>query len=99
MVKDKLTHHPKGYAFVRFRSKEEAAKAQLELTGYSLNGKSLIVNPCEDNRKVVVSNADASWTQEIFKNHVEEAVRPYKGVVLIEVKDGSEAEDGSDESR
>lgn len=51
VITDKFTGHGKGFAFVEMVTEEDAQKAVKELNGYSMDGRTIVVNearPRED---------------------------------------------------
>ncbi|CAA7398137.1 unnamed protein product [Spirodela intermedia] len=43
LIRDKLTHRPKGYGFVRYESKEEAQRAMKAMDGRIVEGRLIFV--------------------------------------------------------
>ena len=53
LITDKDSGQPKGFAFVEMTTEEEAERAVKEFSGYSLEGRALVVNeahPREERR-------------------------------------------------
>lgn len=53
VIKDKFTGESRGFGFIEIKSKDNALKAILELTGKEIKGKCIIANearPRENNR-------------------------------------------------
>ncbi|TFJ84456.1 hypothetical protein NSK_004441 [Nannochloropsis salina CCMP1776] len=93
LMKDRRSKQMKGYAFVRYRSPEEARKAAEELTGCEVHGRALEVRSCEENKRLKVSNLDRRWTPEKFRDLMESALAAYSGIVLVELQEKSEVEE------
>ncbi|PIA56010.1 hypothetical protein AQUCO_00700378v1 [Aquilegia coerulea] len=70
--KNPSTNKNKGYAFVKFASKEQANKALSELKNPLIRGKRCGVAPSEDNDTLFVGNICNTWTKEAIKKKLKE---------------------------
>ncbi|XP_039139388.1 LOW QUALITY PROTEIN: heterogeneous nuclear ribonucleoprotein Q-like [Dioscorea cayenensis subsp. rotundata] len=70
--KDFNTNKNKGFAFVKFASKEQAAKALTELKNPMIRGKRCGVAVSEDNDTLFLGNICNTWTKEAIKNKLKE---------------------------
>ncbi|EES16532.1 hypothetical protein BDA96_08G015900 [Sorghum bicolor] len=68
------------YAFVNFRTKELAVKAIQKLNNKDLKGKKIRVSSSQAKNRLFIGNIPYKWTEDIFKEAVEE-VGP--GVVKV----------------
>eukprot|EP00252_Welwitschia_mirabilis_P012025 TRINITY_DN26744_c0_g1_i3.p1 TRINITY_DN26744_c0_g1~~TRINITY_DN26744_c0_g1_i3.p1 ORF type:complete len:749 (+),score=164.58 TRINITY_DN26744_c0_g1_i3:185-2431(+) len=64
------TKKNKGYAFVRFSTKEEAKHAVNELNGVVIRGKKCSVAASEDNDTLFLGNICNTWTKEAVKERL-----------------------------
>ncbi|TKV99169.1 hypothetical protein SEVIR_8G025900v4 [Setaria viridis] len=60
------------YAFVNFRTKELALKAIQKLNNKDLKGKKIKVSSSQAKNRLFIGNIPQDWTQDDFKNAVEE---------------------------
>ncbi|CAL5098395.1 unnamed protein product [Urochloa decumbens] len=60
------------YAFVNFRTKELALKAIKELNNKDLKGKKVRVSSSQAKNRLFIGNVPQDWTEDDFKNAVEE---------------------------
>lgn len=70
--KNQATNKNKGYAFVKFATKELANKALSELKNPVIRGKRCGVAPSEDNDTLFVGNICNTWTKEAVKKKLKE---------------------------
>ena len=65
MVRDRNTGEPRGFAFVRMSSWEDADEAIVRLNGTSLSGRQLVVSEAQSMPNVVERKnfLDARWSQ------------------------------------
>ncbi|XP_047310084.1 nucleolin-like [Impatiens glandulifera] len=62
--KDTSTDKSRGYAFVRFATKEQASRALSELKNPLICGKKCETAPCKDNDTLFLGNICNTWTKE-----------------------------------
>lgn len=79
----------KGYAFVRFTTKEAAAKAQKEMHGFSLQGKKIRVSPSTDQDRIFIGSLKKEWTQMDVDGMIRQA---FQDVVDVELSVVPESE-------
>lgn len=72
----------KGYAFVRFTTKEAALKAQKEKHGTILQGKKIRVSPSTDQDRIFIGSLKREWTQEDLERMIQQA---FQDVVSVEL--------------
>ncbi|KAJ8748507.1 hypothetical protein K2173_003405 [Erythroxylum novogranatense] len=82
IMKDKETGENKGFAFVSFKSKEDAQKAIEELHSKEFKGKTLRCSLSESKNRLFIGNVPKSWTEDEFKKVIE-GIGP--GVDIIEL--------------
>ncbi|KAK9113001.1 hypothetical protein Scep_020520 [Stephania cephalantha] len=70
--KNPVTNKNKGYAFVRFASKEQASRALAELKTPIIRGKRCGLAPSEDNDTLFIGNICNTWTKEAIKQKLKE---------------------------
>ncbi|KAL3527193.1 hypothetical protein ACH5RR_011849 [Cinchona calisaya] len=70
--KDPSTNKNKGYAFVRFATKEQANRALSEMKNPVIRGKRCGTAPSEDNDTLFVGNICNTWTKEAIKQKLKE---------------------------
>ena len=85
LIKDRETGESKGYAFVAFKTKDEAQKAIDDIHNKEFKGKTLRCSLSETKHRLFIGNVPKSWTEDEFRKAVE-AVGP--GIESIDlVKD------------
>ncbi|KAJ0967081.1 hypothetical protein J5N97_023998 [Dioscorea zingiberensis] len=70
--KDFNTNKNKGFAFVKFASKEQAAKSLFELKNPMIRGKRCGIAASEDNDTLFLGNICNTWTKEAIKNKLKD---------------------------
>ncbi|KAL3525296.1 hypothetical protein ACH5RR_013668 [Cinchona calisaya] len=70
--KDPSTNKNKGYAFVRFATKEQVDRALSEMKNPVIRGKRCGTAPSEDNNTLFVGNICNTWTKEAIKQKLKE---------------------------
>ncbi|KAG1355229.1 nucleolin [Cocos nucifera] len=70
--KDFATNKNKGFAFVKFANKEQAAKALLELKNPLIRGKRCGIAPSEDNDTLFLGNICNTWTKEAIRRKLKD---------------------------
>ena len=72
--------------------RQDALKAQAELKGYVLHGRTLEVNSSDDNRRLRIANVDPVLDLEGFKALLEPVLKVHNGYIKLELKEeGAEA--------
>lgn len=77
--KDLSSSKNKGYAFVKFATKELASQALTEIKHPVINGKRCRTAPCEDNDTLFLGNICNTWTKEAIRQKLK-----YYGVDGVE---------------
>lgn len=70
--KDLSTNKNKGYAFVRFATKEQATRALSEMKNPVIRGKRCGTAAAEDNDTLFLGNISNSWTKEAVSQKLKE---------------------------
>ncbi|GAA0144072.1 RNA metabolism protein [Lithospermum erythrorhizon] len=70
--KDPLTNKNKGYAFIRFATKEQARRALSEMKNPVIRGKRCGTAATEDNDTLFLGNICNSWTKEAVSQKLKE---------------------------
>lgn len=82
--KDPSTNKNKGYAFVRFSTKEEANRALSEMKNPVIRGKRCGTAPSEDNDTLFVGNICNTWTKEAIKEKLKEyGIEGVESITLV----------------
>ncbi|KAF3340442.1 Polyadenylate-binding protein [Carex littledalei] len=85
MAMDRWSNKNRGYAFVRYRTVEQARHALTELKNPLVHGKRCVVTASRENDTLFVGNICKTWSQELFKDKLKSyGVVNYKEVVLIQ---------------
>ncbi|XP_078162930.1 uncharacterized protein LOC144558092 isoform X2 [Carex rostrata] len=85
MAMDRCSNKNRGYAFVRYRTVEQARRALTELKNPRVHGKRCDVTASRENDTLFVGNICKTWSQELFKDKLKSyGVVNYKEVVLIQ---------------
>ncbi|XP_008802868.2 nucleolin-like [Phoenix dactylifera] len=83
--KDFATNKNKGFAFVKFSSKELAAKALSELKNPIIRGKRCGIAPSEDNDTLFLGNICNTWTKEAIRRKLKDyGVDRVENITLVE---------------
>ncbi|MCO5609822.1 hypothetical protein L7F22_064054 [Adiantum nelumboides] len=77
----------KGYAFVRFTTKEAAAKAQKEKHGAIVQGKKIRVSPSTDQDRIFIGSLKKEWTQKDVDSMIRQAFQDVVDVELAVIPD------------
>ncbi|XP_011622064.1 heterogeneous nuclear ribonucleoprotein Q [Amborella trichopoda] len=72
LLKNHITNKNKGFAFVKFATKEQASRAVSELKNPVIRGKRCGVAPSEDNDTLFLGNICNTWTKEAIKKKLME---------------------------
>ncbi|XP_077231269.1 uncharacterized protein LOC143864250 isoform X2 [Tasmannia lanceolata] len=84
MHKNPLTNKNKGFAFVKFANKEQAARALSELKSPMIRGKRCGIAPSEDNDTLFLGNICNTWTKEAIKRKLKEyGVEGVENITLV----------------
>uniref|UniRef100_A0A7C8ZXT6 RRM domain-containing protein n=1 Tax=Opuntia streptacantha TaxID=393608 RepID=A0A7C8ZXT6_OPUST len=83
LIKNKDTGESKGYAFVAFKTKEDAQKAIEELKNKEFKGKSLRCSLSDSKHRLFIGNIPKSWSEDQFKKVIHD-VGP--GAEIIDLK-------------
>ncbi|KAE9595834.1 hypothetical protein Lal_00031047 [Lupinus albus] len=83
LMKDRDTGEGKGYAFVSFKTREEAQKAIEELHNKEFKSKTLRCSLSESKQRLFIGNVPKNWIEDEFRKVIE-GVGP--GVENIELK-------------
>ncbi|XP_052195682.1 uncharacterized protein LOC127803480 [Diospyros lotus] len=82
--KNPSTNKNKGYAFVRFATKEEAARALSELKNPVICGKRCGTAPNEDNNTLFLGNICNTWTKEAIKQKLKDyGIEDVENITLV----------------
>ncbi|KAL5061347.1 hypothetical protein RYX36_032951 [Vicia faba] len=82
LIKDRETGDSKGYAFVAFKTKEEAQKAIEDIHNKEFKSKTLRCSLSETKHRLFIGNVPKTWSEDEFRKAVE-AVGP--GVESIDL--------------
>ncbi|KAF7130208.1 hypothetical protein RHSIM_Rhsim10G0213500 [Rhododendron simsii] len=78
------TDKNKGYAFVKFATKEQASRALSEMKNPLICGKRCRTGPSEDNDSLFLGNICNTWTKEAIKQKLEDyGVRGVQNITLV----------------
>lgn len=77
----------KGYAFVRFTSKEAATNALKEKNGTFLQGKKIRVSPSTDQDRIFIGSLKKEWTHEDVERMITQAFQDVVDLELAFVPD------------
>ncbi|XP_074279634.1 heterogeneous nuclear ribonucleoprotein Q [Silene latifolia] len=83
LMKNKETGETKGYAFVAFKTKDEAQKAIEELKNKEFKGKILRCSLSDSKHRLFIGNIPKEWTEDQFKDMIH-SVGP--GAEMIDLK-------------
>ncbi|XP_057769631.1 uncharacterized protein LOC130989623 [Salvia miltiorrhiza] len=86
MIKDQ-NGNTKGFCFVRFSTKESAARAVREKTGILLDGKKIGVLPSSEQETLYFGNLNKAWTADEFKRMVLQIFPDIESIDLAMIKD------------
>ncbi|KAL8044176.1 hypothetical protein ABFS82_08G029800 [Erythranthe guttata] len=86
MIKDQLGNL-KGFCFVRFATKESAARAVMEKAGTVLDGKTIGVLPSSEQVTLYFGNLNKAWSADEFKRLVLQVFPDIESVDLPSVND------------
>ncbi|KAL5993461.1 hypothetical protein ACLOJK_014386 [Asimina triloba] len=72
LLKNPLTNKNKGFAFVKFATKEQADRALSELKSPVIRGKQCGIAASEDNDTLFLGNVCNTWTKEAIRQKLKE---------------------------
>ncbi|KAK9049305.1 hypothetical protein SSX86_014177 [Deinandra increscens subsp. villosa] len=72
MHKEPPTNRNRGYAFVRFATKEQVTRALAEMKNPVIHGKRCGTAPSEDNDTLFLGNICNTWTVEAIRNQLKD---------------------------
>ncbi|KAK6922623.1 RNA recognition motif domain [Dillenia turbinata] len=82
--KNASTNKNKGYAFVRFATKEQASRALSEMKNPVIRGKRCGTSPNEDNDTLFLGNICNTWTKEAIKQKIKDyGVEGVENITLV----------------
>ncbi|KAJ6839908.1 heterogeneous nuclear ribonucleoprotein Q-like [Iris pallida] len=82
--KDFTTNKNKGFAFVKFASKDLATKALVEMKNPVIHGKRCGIAPSEDNDTLFLGNICNTWTKEAIKRKLKDyGVDTVESITLV----------------
>ncbi|XP_020095723.1 heterogeneous nuclear ribonucleoprotein Q-like isoform X2 [Ananas comosus] len=82
--KDFATNRNKGFAFVKFASKEQAARALAELKSPVIRGKRCGIARSEDNDTLFLGNICNTWTKEAIKRKLQDyGIEGVESITLV----------------
>eukprot|EP00262_Sarcandra_glabra_P010038 TRINITY_DN248_c0_g1_i1.p1 TRINITY_DN248_c0_g1~~TRINITY_DN248_c0_g1_i1.p1 ORF type:complete len:738 (-),score=151.75 TRINITY_DN248_c0_g1_i1:460-2673(-) len=85
LMKNPVTQKNKGFAFIRFKTVDQAKRAVDELKHPTVNGKQCGVSPSQDSDTLFVGNICKSWTKEALKEKLAHyAVDNFEDLTLVE---------------
>nr|GMC66149.1 nucleolin-like isoform X2 [Ipomoea batatas] len=85
MHKELPTNKNKGYAFVRFATKEQASRVLAEMRNPVIRGKRCGTAPCEDNDTLFLGNICNTWTKEAIRQRLREyGIENVVSITLVE---------------
>nr|GMC59845.1 nucleolin-like isoform X2 [Ipomoea batatas] len=85
MHKELPTNKNKGYAFVRFATKEQASRVLAEMRNPVIRGKRCGTAPCEDNDTLFLGNICNTWTKEAIRQRLREyGIESVVSITLVE---------------
>jgi RNA recognition motif-containing protein len=65
VIVDRVTGHPKGYGFVKYRSVEDANSAMLHMNGFAIHGKRFKVTPARGFQSTTID----AWSKQASQHH------------------------------
>lgn len=84
LYRDPTTNKNKGYAFVRFATKEQACRALSEMRNPVIRGKRCGIAASEDNDTLFLGNICNTWTKEAIKQKLKEyGVEAVEKITLV----------------
>ncbi|CAL5409781.1 unnamed protein product [Camellia sinensis] len=82
--KDPSTNKNKGYAFVKFATKEQASRALSEMKNPLIRGKQCGTAPNEDNDTLFLGNICNTWTKEAIKQKLKDyGIEGVENITLV----------------
>ncbi|CAL5369107.1 unnamed protein product [Camellia sinensis] len=82
--KDPSTNKNKGYAFVKFATKEQASRALSEMKNPLIRGKRCGTAPNEDNDTLFLGNICNTWTKEAIKQKLKDyGIEGVENITLV----------------
>ncbi|PKA48096.1 Polyadenylate-binding protein 5 [Apostasia shenzhenica] len=82
--KDYATNKNKGFAFVKFASKEQAVRALEEMKNPLIRGKRCGIAPSEDNDTLFLGNICNTWTKEAIRRKLKDyGVDAVENITLV----------------
>ncbi|XP_058090315.1 heterogeneous nuclear ribonucleoprotein Q-like [Magnolia sinica] len=84
LLRNPLTNKNKGFAFVKFATKEQADRALSELKSPVIRGKQCGTAPSEDNDTLFLGNICNTWTKEAIRQKLKEyGVDDVENITLV----------------
>lgn len=85
LLKDPSTNKNRGFAFVRFASKDQTKRALSEMKNPVIRGKRCGTAPNEDNDTLFIGNICNTWTKEAIKQKLKEfSVEGVENITLVQ---------------
>uniref|UniRef100_A0A803NB38 RRM domain-containing protein n=1 Tax=Chenopodium quinoa TaxID=63459 RepID=A0A803NB38_CHEQI len=85
LLKDTLTNKNRGFAFVRFATKDQAKRALSEMKNPVIRGKRCGTAPNEDNDTLFLGNVCNTWTKEAIKQKLKDySVEGVENITLVQ---------------
>ncbi|GAB4847514.1 hypothetical protein Ancab_026573 [Ancistrocladus abbreviatus] len=85
LLKDPSTNKNRGFAFVRFATKEQASRALSEMKNPVICGKRCGTAPSEDNDTLFLGNVCNTWTKEAIKQKLKDyGVEGVEHITLVQ---------------
>lgn len=85
LLKDPLTNKNRGFAFVRFATKDQAKRALSEMKNPVIRGKRCGTAPNEDNDTLFIGNICNTWTKEAIKQKLKDySVEGVENITLVQ---------------
>lgn len=85
LLKDPSTNKNRGFAFVRFATKDQAKRALSEMKNPVICGKRCGTAPNEDNDTLFLGNVCNTWTKEAIKQKLKEySVEGVENITLVQ---------------
>ncbi|GAB2282816.1 hypothetical protein Dimus_017352 [Dionaea muscipula] len=85
LLKDPATDKSRGFAFVRFATKEQASRALSEMKNPVICGKRCGTAPSEDNDTLFIGNICNTWTKEAIKQKLKDyGVEGVEHITLVQ---------------
>lgn len=82
--KDPSNSKNKGYAFVKFATKEQASRALAEMRNPVINGKRCGTAPSEDNDTLFLGNICNTWTKEAIRQKLKDyGIEGVENITLV----------------